>query len=337
MDFQEPTRPVVGYEAAAHAPGRAGGRSVAEITSVLITGANAGIGRELARQLGGRPEITRVSLGVRNRERGLRARDELRAETGRSVFEVVMIDVADVRSARSAAAAVSDPVDAVVMNAGGLGGKDPAARTVDGVTQIFAANVLGHAALLDGLIEQEKLASVAVLVGSEAARGVRRLRIPRPNFRTNSVEELASVIDGSYYDGTKFNAMAAYAHVKYIGALWMGSMARRHPELRFVTMSPGGTRGTNAASDLNPVMRFVYDRLIMGAMAKNITHGVDVGSARLLAAVEDPSYNHGEFYGSAADTLTGPVIKQATIFPDIANETFQNNATEAIHRFLRST
>jgi NAD(P)-dependent dehydrogenase (short-subunit alcohol dehydrogenase family) len=305
-----------------------------EIASVLITGANAGIGKEFARQLGARREISRVYLGCRNRERGLAALDLLEAETRRSVFELAIIDVADLRSVQSAVTSLPEPVDALVMNAGGAGGKDPAARTVDGVTQIFAVNVLGHAALLDGLIEQHKLASVAVLVGSEAARGVPKMRIPRPAFASSSADELASVIDGSYYDGKRFSGAAAYAQVKYIGALWMGSMARRHPELRFVTMSPGGTRGTSAFSEMNPVMRFVYDRIVMGVIAKNITHKVDVGAARLVAAVEDPAYGHGTLYASAADTLTGSVLDQSTIFHDLANEVFQDNASEAIHRFL---
>ena len=105
-----------------------------EITSVLITGANAGIGRELARQVGAREEISRVYLGCRNRERGLAALELLEADTGRSVFELVMIDVAEVRSVRSAAASLSQPVDAVVMIAGGPGGKRPAARLADVVT-----------------------------------------------------------------------------------------------------------------------------------------------------------------------------------------------------------
>ena len=305
-----------------------------EVSSILITGANAGIGRELARQLGARAEISHVYLGCRDRQRGLAAIDGLKAETGRDVFELVMIDVADLRSVRNAVAALPEPVDAVVMNAGGSGGKDPAARTGDGVTQIFAVNVLGHAALLDGLIEQRKLANVAVLAGSEAARGVPKLRIPRPAFASSSADEFASVIDGSYYDGRRFSGAAAYAQVKYIGALWMGSMARLHPELRFATMSPGGTRGTGTASDMNPVMRFVYDRIMMGAIAKNITHTVDVGAARLADAVQEPACGHGTFYGSAQDTLTGPAIDQSAIFPDLASETFQDNAGAAIERFL---
>jgi NAD(P)-dependent dehydrogenase (short-subunit alcohol dehydrogenase family) len=59
-----------------------------EITSVFITGANAGIGRELARQLGTREEISRVLLGCRDRERGVAALEALTGETGRDVFEL---------------------------------------------------------------------------------------------------------------------------------------------------------------------------------------------------------------------------------------------------------
>src|SRR5208282_3792023 len=37
--------------------------------TVLITGANAGIGKDVARQLALRPEMTRIYLACRNRER----------------------------------------------------------------------------------------------------------------------------------------------------------------------------------------------------------------------------------------------------------------------------
>jgi NAD(P)-dependent dehydrogenase (short-subunit alcohol dehydrogenase family) len=307
--------------------------STTKIVSVLITGANAGIGKELARQLSTRAEITRVYLGVRNRERGRAAVNELQADTGRRIFELVMIDVSSLDSVRGAVASLPGPIDAVVMNAGGRGGKQPAVLTPDGVTSIFAVNVLGHAALLDGLIEAQKLREVAVLVGSEAARGIPKLQIPRPALANSSADELASIIDGSYYC-KRFDGAVAYAHVKYLGALWMASMARVHPDLRFVTISPGGTRGTGVATDFPPIMRFIYNRIMMGAIAKKITHTVDVGAARIAAAVEDRTYASGTFYGSAADTLTGPVLDQATIFRDIANQQFQDSANEAVHRFL---
>ena len=40
------------------------------------------------------------------------------------------------------------------------------------------------------------------------------------------------------------------------------------------------------------------------------------------------------FYASAANTLKGPLVDQADIFPDLANSTFQDHANEAIHRFI---
>jgi NAD(P)-dependent dehydrogenase (short-subunit alcohol dehydrogenase family) len=303
------------------------------ISSVLVTGANAGIGRELARRLGAREDMSRVCLGCRDRRRGQAALEALRSETGRDVFELVDIDVADARSVRRAVASLPEPVDAVVLNAGGSGGKDPATRTGGGVTRIAAVNVVGNAVLLDALLGQGKLTTVAVLAGSEAARGVPKLGIPRPVFATGSADEFASVLDGSRYDQEKFRGPAAYGQVKYIAALWMASMARLHPELRFATMSPGGTRGTGTASAMNPVMRFVYDRIMMGVLAKKITHTVDVAAARLADAVHDPAYAHGTFYGSAENTLTGPVVDQSTLFGDLADKEFQDNAGEAVRRF----
>jgi hypothetical protein len=81
------------------------------------------------------------------------------------------------------------------------------------------------------------LRDVAVLVGSEAARGVPKLRTARPTFTAHSSEEFASVIDGSYFQGDRYDVMLAYGQVKYLGARWMGAMARMHPALRFIVLA----------------------------------------------------------------------------------------------------
>jgi len=44
------------------------------------------------------------------------------------------------------------------------------ALTTDGVTQVFATNVLGHVVLLETLLRQDKLTDAALYVGSEAGR-----------------------------------------------------------------------------------------------------------------------------------------------------------------------
>jgi hypothetical protein len=72
----------------------------------------------------------------------------------------------------------------------------------------------------------------------------------RPSFVSTSADELASVIDGSYFAGKKTDPNLAFGQVKYIGALWMAYLARQHPDRRFITVSPGGTSGTQATNDL---------------------------------------------------------------------------------------
>ena len=64
--------------------------------------------------------------------------------------------------------------------------------------------------MVDELIAVGKLTKVAVYAGWEASRGVDKLRMKRPTFATSSVDELSSVIDGSWLEGTH-TAMAAYA------------------------------------------------------------------------------------------------------------------------------
>ncbi len=303
--------------------------ALAEKTA-LITGANAGIGKEIARQLALRPAFGRIYLACRNTERASAAKAELKAETGRNIFSIVLMDVADLGSVRAGLAAVDGTVDALVMNAGVIGPKSMG-LTADGVTTVFATNVLGHVVLLEGLLAEGRLGEVAVFVGSEAMRGVPKLRMKGPSFVSTSADELASVIDGSYFAGGKPDFNLSFGQAKYIGALWMGYLARQYPDRRFITVSPGNTTGTGAASGLPLPMR-VAAKYVMPALG--LAHRLDVGAKRLVDGVTDPALSSGAFYASAANKLNGPMVNQAGLLPDLANPTFQDNANEAIHHFV---
>ena len=299
--------------------------------TVLITGANAGIGKEIARQLALRPEIVGIHLACRNAERAHAAKAELESATGRNIFSIVLMDVADLGSVRAGLAEINGSVDALVMNAGVIG-PHSMDLTADGVTSVFATNVLGHVVLLEGLLAEDRLGEVAVLAGSEAVRGVPKLRMKGPSWVSHSADEFATVIDGSYFAGHKPDFNLAFGQAKYIGALWMGYLARQHPDRRFVTVSPGNTTGTQAASDLPLPMR-VGAKYILPALG--LSHKLDVGAERLVDGVTDPTLSSGAFYASAANTLTGPLVNQADFLPDLANPSFQDNADEAIHRFIK--
>lgn len=301
----------------------------------MITGANAGIGEEVARQLALSGEYRKVILACRNRAKADIAKKGLQATTGKAVFAVATMDVADPASVRAALATLDEPIDDLVMNAGGSGGKTPLALTKDGVTEIFASNLLGHVILLDGLIEAGRLKRAAVFAGSEAARGVPKLGMKRPVMATSSADEFASLCDGSYFRGRKPDSTLAYGQVKLIAAMWMAATARRNPGLKLVTVSPGNTGGTQVTRDMPLPLRLLLKSVLMPIVlpAFGLAHGVDKGARRLIDGLNDDALKSGVFYASKARALTGPVIDQSGIVPDLANRAYQDNASEAVHRF----
>jgi len=305
---------------------------MSDVKTVLITGANGGLGKECARQLALIPDTTKVILGCRSPERAEAAKRSLERSTGRSIFEVLILDLSDLASVRRAAAE-APVVDALVLNAGGTGGSNGSALTDAGVTWQFAVNVLGHAVLAEAMLQADKVRSVVVYAGSEAARGVPEFKMAQPSLETSSVAEFASICDGSYF-GERFDDMAAYAHAKYVAAMWMSSLARQYPAVRLVTMSPGGTAGTNAFEAMSPLKRFMMGYVAMPLMLMfGHAHGVEAGAKRYVDAIADERYATGVFYGNERKTK-GPVTDQTTFFPDLANPAFQDNAREAIRRFM---
>ncbi len=302
---------------------------------ILITGANGGLGKESARQLAMINETEKIYLACRNPIKAQEAKESLEKSTGRSIFEIIIMDVSDPDSVRSAVAGLKEPIDALIMNAGGMGGKSPYKMTSNGVTSLFANNVLGHVVLLDELIKAKKLNNIALYAGSEGARGVEEMGMKRPELKTSSVDEFETVIDGSFFD-EEMDPMQAYGYVKYTATLWMSSEARKNPDLRFITMSPGFTKGTAVMDDLprGKRMMFKYIMLPIVAPLKGMVHKLEKGAKRFVDGINNDSFTSGVFYASKANSLVGPVIDQSTIFPELNNTSYQDNANEAIHRFI---
>ena len=303
--------------------------------AVLITGANVGLGKEVARQLALAGDFDRIYLGCRNTDSGRSAAAELERITGSSIFTVIRMDLTDLDSVRSALSTLDGELHSVLMNAGGTGGPTPLALTADGVTQVFGSNVLGHVVLLENLIDAGALTNTAVLVGSEAARGVRMMRMPRPTFANHSVEEFVSVIDGSFFEQQKFSAFLAYGQVKYLGALWMSALARKHPGLRLLTVSPGNTAGTEALRDMGLVTRALMNHLLLPYVlpALGVGQRLEKGAQRLVDGLTDEQLRSGVFYASRPGAVTGPLVDQSEIVADFCDPAIQQHADEAIHRF----
>ncbi len=146
----------------------------------LVTGANSGIGYETALALADLG--AEVVLLCRNRERGEKAVQQIREQTGNQRVSVELVDLSDLASIRDFAARfASEPIDVLVHNAGVL--PDERVETNDGFEQTFAAHVVGPF-LLTSLLAGRLVKSTdgRVIWVSSGGMYTRRLNLDDPNW-----------------------------------------------------------------------------------------------------------------------------------------------------------
>ena len=122
--------------------------------TIVVTGANSGIGLAAARALAARG--AHVVLAVRSTDKGEQAAATITGST-----EVRRLDLADLASVREFAASWTGDLDVLVNNAGIMA--VPEGRTADGFESQIGTNHLGHFALTNLLLPQitDRVVSVA--------------------------------------------------------------------------------------------------------------------------------------------------------------------------------
>jgi NAD(P)-dependent dehydrogenase (short-subunit alcohol dehydrogenase family) len=196
------------------------------MATVLITGANKGLGYEAARQLIAAGHT--VYVGARDAGRGQKAADEL---GGR----FVPVDVTDDASVAAAAKAVEAEggLDVLVNNAGieprtADGGFIPAAEaTADSVRAIFETNVFGQVRMLHAFLPLLERSAAPVVVNVSSGLALTR--------------DLADPANP-----THFYPDIAYPSSKAAVNMLTVQYAKAYPAVRINAVDPGFT-----ATDLN--------------------------------------------------------------------------------------
>ncbi|XP_023654776.2 retinol dehydrogenase 12-like isoform X1 [Paramormyrops kingsleyae] len=131
--------------------------------TVIITGANTGIGKETARDLAKRG--ARVIMACRDVEKGEVAMDEIMQDSGSKDIVLSKLDLSDTKSIREFAELINKEekqVDILINNAGIM--MCPYSKTIDGFEMQFGVNHLGHFLLTYLLIDLIKKSAPARII-----------------------------------------------------------------------------------------------------------------------------------------------------------------------------
>lgn len=212
--------------------------------TVLITGGNAGIGKETAVELAGAGAT--VVFTARNAQRGADALAEIRSRSGSDAVDVMALDLASLKSVREFArqfADAHDHLDVLINNAGLTLSKRR--ETEDGYEMTFQVNHLGPFLLTERLRDQLVAGTAArvVNVASDAHKSARR----------------GLDFDDLQTANRRYRGFSVYGRTKLANILFTRELARRwddtgvtanavHPG--FVASSFGRDGDTGRAGDI---------------------------------------------------------------------------------------
>lgn len=153
--------------------------------TVIITGGNAGLGYQCAKNIAKSGQDWYIVLASRDQNRTSEAAQRLKQETGYSQIEAIQLDLASLASVRHFAEEIKErrlpPLKAVVCNAG-LQIPGGTTSTRDGFETTFGVNHLGHFLLVNLLLSQLVAPARIIFVSSGTHDPAERTGMPTPNY-----------------------------------------------------------------------------------------------------------------------------------------------------------
>jgi len=303
-------------------------------TIALVTGANSGIGFETARAIAAKGATT--VLACRNPERAAAAESRILDAKPGATVEVLLVDLADLSSVRSAAATFAtrhDRLDVLINNAGVM--MLPRGATVDGFETLLGTNHLGHFAL------------TGLLLGALAkARGSRIVTV------SSAAHRLGRIAFDDLQLERRHTKMRAYAQSKLANLLFTYELQRRieRAGLRMSAMAshPGGAETNLVFAEPTDERATWRDRWVHHASF--LAQSAAMGALPSLYAAFSPDAVAGAYYGprgifgwrgypkrvgssrcshdeavaarlwDVSEALTGVVYEWAAVATDVASE-----------------
>ena len=246
--------------------------------TILMTGANTGIGYEAARVLAARG--ARVLLGCRSPEKGTAALERIKARSPDANLGLILLDLGSLASIRAAAEQVlQEPqLDVLINNAGVMA--PPRQLTEDGFELQFGINHLGHFALTGHLLPLLK---------------------DRDNARIVTVSSSGHKVGRIIYEDINaeqsYRAGARYSMSKIANLLFTRELQRRlaatGSKAIAVACHPGGT-----ATDLSRHLSPLFNATVL-PLLRVVINKPPEGALPTLMAATQPGVQGNAYFGPA--------------------------------------
>lgn len=256
--------------------------------TAVVTGANAGLGLEVAAQLAGHG--ARVVMACRNLAKAEVAADLIRSRAEAAVLEVRPLDLASLESVRTFAAGLVDdgaPVDLLINNAGLMAVDHE--RTAEGFEMQLGVNHLGHFALTAALLP---------------------LMVRTPGSRVATMASMGHRAGRMHFDDLMFekryHRWPPYFQSKLANLLFTAELQRRLESTGAQTIAlaahPGGSH-TDLGSEGSGITN------VVGSAFMWMGQEPDKGALPMLRAATDPAAKGGQFYGPHLLVMGRPVLE----------------------------
>lgn len=263
--------------------------------TVVITGANVGIGFAVARFLAGSPDW-HVVLACRSEWKAKAAVDSIREMNPGASVGFAPMDLCSLASVRRFPSLLKEmdipPLGGLVLNAGGINIKAKTLEfTEDGFERTFQLNFLGHFVLVHLLIKHISGPARIVFVSSDLhdPAATRMGKIMPPQY--------GIVTDLAHGSGTamRLKPMARYGTAKMYAMMAAYELDRRLKESgRPITVnswSPGVVPTTQAGRGMSPILKIIMmSRWFVNFMGSHLSTEEEAGRA-LGGLIADPKYS----------------------------------------------
>ena len=257
-------------------------------STVVITGANTGLGYETARALSARG--ARVLIACRSQQKAEDAIKRIEEQNGAVDISYVPLDLGDLSSVRQCAEQLQSEkrIDVLINNAGIM--VPPYELTKDGFESQFGVNHLGPFALTGLLLEKlSKTLSSRVVNTSSIAHNVGRI-----NFKDINAER-------------RYSASARYSMSKLANLLFSYELQRRLEAASLPVLSVACHPGI-ASTELDRYMPFVLSKGT--ELLQPLLNTAAAGAWPTLCAATSGDVVGGGYYGPAYRFETaGPAKK----------------------------